>query len=114
VEGTGLHACEYMTGGKVVVLGKMSSNIGAGMTGGELITLNENVKNLNEEFIKVVETEEEEWIELNQLLGKYAEATGSENARYLLQNQSLLREKLVFIRPLNFQKKKIALEVNYV
>ncbi|HCI69077.1 MAG TPA: glutamate synthase large subunit, partial [Balneola sp.] len=35
VEGTGLHACEYMTNGTVVILGNTSDNIGAGMTGGE-------------------------------------------------------------------------------
>jgi glutamate synthase domain-containing protein 3 len=35
VEGTGLHACEYMTGGTVVILGPIGHNLGAGMTGGE-------------------------------------------------------------------------------
>ena len=34
VEGTGDHCCEYMTGGCVVVLGKVGRNVGAGMTGG--------------------------------------------------------------------------------
>jgi len=36
VEGVGLHACEYMTNGAVIILGKCSGNIGAGMTGGSL------------------------------------------------------------------------------
>lgn len=35
VEGVGLHACEYMTNGLVVVLGKLLQNFGAGMTGGK-------------------------------------------------------------------------------
>ena len=36
VEGVGDHACEYMTGGTVVVLGPVGRNLAAGMTGGEL------------------------------------------------------------------------------
>jgi glutamate synthase (NADPH/NADH) large chain len=34
IEGVGAHGCEYMTGGKVVILGKVGQNFGAGMTGG--------------------------------------------------------------------------------
>ena len=39
VEGTGLHACEYMTNGTVIILYQTSDNIGAGMTGGTLLCL---------------------------------------------------------------------------
>ncbi|MGG7377351.1 hypothetical protein ACQ7B2_00625, partial [Escherichia coli] len=40
VEGVGDHACEYMTGGTVVVLGPVGYNFGAGMTGGDAYVLN--------------------------------------------------------------------------
>src|SRR5690606_2483630 len=42
VEGTGEHACEYMTGGTVVILGPTGFNLGAGMTGGECIVYDES------------------------------------------------------------------------
>jgi glutamate synthase domain-containing protein 3 len=51
VEGTGLHACEYMTNGIVVILGNTSHNVGAGMTGGQLFILGDPGTTINSEYI---------------------------------------------------------------
>ena len=54
VEGVGEHGCEYMTGGRVVVLGRTGKNFAAGMSGGVAYVLDEDnvlYKNLNKELI---------------------------------------------------------------
>lgn len=56
VEGTGDHCCEYMTGGCVVVLGKVGRNVGAGMTGGLAYILDEDdtlIPKVNKEIVKI-------------------------------------------------------------
>ena len=56
VEGVGEHGCEYMTGGRVVVLGKTGKNFAAGMSGGITYVLDEKnnlYKNLNKEMISI-------------------------------------------------------------
>ncbi len=50
--GAGLHACEYMTGGSVFILGPALENIGSGMTGGRLFTLKSNEVFINKEYLK--------------------------------------------------------------
>ena len=56
VEGVGLHACEYMTGGTVVILGKTGPNIGAGMTGGCIYLRKDQVGHLNAEYVLAKDT----------------------------------------------------------
>ena len=56
VEGVGEHGCEYMTGGRVVVLGKTGKNFAAGMSGGIAYVLDEDndlYKNLNKAMISI-------------------------------------------------------------
>eukprot|EP00899_Mesostigma_viride_P025406 jgi/Mesvir1/604/Mv02039-RA.1 len=92
VEGTGDHCCEYMTGGCVVVLGKVGRNVAAGMTGGlayfydEAGTFPEKV---NKEIVamKRVETAAGEQ-QLKQLILAHVEKTGSAKGRFILDNWS--------------------------
>ena len=53
VEGVGDHACEYMTGGKVVVLGQTGRNFAAGMSGGIAYVVDLNVENVNSEMVEL-------------------------------------------------------------
>jgi glutamate synthase domain-containing protein 3 len=53
VRGAGFNACEYMTGGKIIILGRVLSNIGAGMTGGELFIHHDYQKNVNTDFLQI-------------------------------------------------------------
>jgi glutamate synthase domain-containing protein 2/glutamate synthase domain-containing protein 3 len=80
VEGTGLHACEYMTNGTVVILGLASHNIGAGMTGGELFLRRESVPYLNTEYLITTAIEDEDLDRLVSLLAEYRDLTGSRSA----------------------------------
>ena len=81
VEGVGEHGCEYMTGGRVVVLGKTGKNFAAGMSGGIAYVLDvDNVlyKNLNKAMISIEKVENKyDRKELRDLIEAHVEATGS-------------------------------------
>ncbi len=90
VEGTGDHCCEYMTGGTIVVLGRVGRNVGAGMTGGLAYFLDEDGSfqtKVNPEIVKVqrvlTKAGEEQ---LKHLLEQHAEQTGSPKAKQILAN----------------------------
>nr|ARW60558.1 glutamate synthase [Polysiphonia sp.] len=90
IEGVGDHACEYMTGGLIVVLGVSGRNIGAGMTGGLAYFLDENndfMSKVNLEIVKVqrVLTKEAEE-NLFGLIELYEIKTKSLKAKNILYN----------------------------
>lgn len=90
IEGAGDHACEYMTGGLIVVLGKAGRNIAAGMTGGIAYFLDEDrnlFKRVNTEIVKVqpvITREGEE--QLKNILELYEIKTKSKKAKIILDN----------------------------
>jgi len=90
VEGVGDHACEYMTGGLIVVLGTAGRNIGAGMTGGLAYFLDEDntlLSKLNNEIVKaqrIITQEGQE--QIKNLIELYEIKTKSIKARYILDN----------------------------
>ena len=88
VEGVGDHGCEYMTGGRVVVLGKTGKNFAAGMSGGIAYVLDvDNVlyKNLNKAMISIEKVENKyDKKELRDLIEAHVEATGSEIGKKVL------------------------------
>jgi glutamate synthase (NADPH/NADH) large chain len=93
VEGVGDHGCEYMTGGVVVVLGRVGVNFGAGMTGGFAYVLDERrnfVDRYNHELIDIHRVLDEHMEgHRHYLLGlirDYVEATGSEWGREIIEN----------------------------
>jgi glutamate synthase (NADPH/NADH) large chain len=89
VEGVGDHGCEYMTGGKVVVLGKTGRNFAAGMSGGIAYVLNINVENVNAEMVELEELDASDKEFLTQILKDYVEETDSTIAKQLIQNKDL-------------------------
>ena len=89
-EGAGDHCCEYMTGGVVIMLGKVGRNVGAGMTGGIGYFYDAEgsfEENVNYEIVKVqrVVTAEGE-AQLKHMIERHYEVTGSEKAEELLNN----------------------------
>ena len=90
VEGVGEHGCEYMTGGKVVILGSTGKNFAAGMSGGIAYVLDEHhhlYKRLNKELVECTELSEQKDIdELRMLITEHVEATGSEKGRRILDD----------------------------
>jgi len=77
VEGVGLHACEYMTGGTVIILDSALANIGAGMTGGRLFTFTNLDTQINPQYLGRVETTREDVGFLKETLKDYARETNS-------------------------------------
>jgi len=103
VEGVGDHACEYMTGGLIVVLGSAGRNIGAGMTGGIAYFLDEDntlLSKLNNEIVsaqKIVTQEGED--QLKNILELYEIKTKSVKAKLILDSWSIFVSKFWQIVP---------------
>ncbi|WP_027390757.1 glutamate synthase large subunit [Chrysiogenes arsenatis] len=98
VEGTGDHACEYMTGGTVVILGQTGINFGAGMTGGVAFIYDNNksfIDRMNSELVEAkridVDDDNEGKLYLKKILISYHNYTRSPKARMILDN---FREEL--------------------
>nr|BAE98673.1 ferredoxin-dependent glutamate synthase [Arabidopsis thaliana] len=88
VEGTGDHCCEYMTGGCVVVLGKVGRNVAAGMTGGLAYLLDEDdtlLPKINREIVKIQRvTAPAGELQLKSLIEAHVEKTGSSKGATIL------------------------------
>jgi glutamate synthase (ferredoxin) len=90
VEGVGDHGCEYMTGGRVVILGETGKNFAAGLSGGIVYVLDERHElytRLNKSGLVMTTLSEPQDIqELEELLREHVEATGSEKGRRILEH----------------------------
>ena len=85
VLGTGVHGCEYMTGGQVVVLGDVGANFAAGMSGGVVYILGRhNEANVNKELVDVKELNAKDEKELKATIQKHINYTNSKKARGIL------------------------------
>ncbi len=100
VEGVGDHACEYMTGGTVVILGETGINFGAGMTGGAAFIYDKNktfIDNLNGELVEAkridVDDDNEGKMYLKTILNSYHDRTSSPKAKFILDH---FREELAY------------------
>ena len=89
VEGVGDHGCEYMTGGRVVVLGPTGKNFAAGMSGGIAYVWDEHrdlYLRLNKELVSMEPLRSKhDMEELRTLLTEHVQATGSPRARAVLE-----------------------------
>ncbi|KAG8372095.1 hypothetical protein BUALT_Bualt12G0030900 [Buddleja alternifolia] len=89
VEGTGDHCCEYMTGGCVVVLGKVGRNVAAGMTGGLAYLLDEDdtlIPKVNKEIVKIQRVVAPVGqMQLKSLIEAHVEKTGSSKGSEILK-----------------------------
>lgn len=107
-EGVGDHGCEYMTGGRVVILGKTGKNFAAGMSGGIAYVLDEDrdlYLKLNKEMVSSGEVKEKyDILELKELINQHAEATGSEKARRILDNFEEYLPKFKKIIPHDYKR----------
>ncbi|ABD53168.1 glutamate synthase large subunit [Jannaschia sp. CCS1] len=103
IEGCGSNGCEYMTGGVVVILGGISANFGAGMTGGMAYLYDpdgEAQANMNMETLVTCPVTIEHWeAQLRGLIERHFEETGSMRARDILQHWDVERANFVQICP---------------
>src|SRR5205085_11475322 len=87
VEGVGDHGCEYMTGGRVIVLGTTGRNFGAGMSGGIAYVYDADrtfADRLNDDMVDIDPLEVEDQELLRELIRRHAELTGSTAAQAIL------------------------------
>lgn len=108
VEGVGEHGCEYMTGGKVVVLGATGKNFAAGMSGGIAYVLDENnhlYRNLNKELVLLEKLDNKfEQEELKEILQKHIQYTGSKKAKEIIDNFEKYLPKFKKIIPVDYKE----------
>lgn len=116
VEGVGDHGCEYMTGGKIVVLGKTGRNFAAGMSGGIAYVYDKNnmFKNslCNTEMVDLDPLDSTDKNELNELIEKHRDYTNSNLAKQLLENWDVEYQHFVKVFPKDYKKalERIAVE----
>ena len=107
VESVGDHACEYMTGGKVVVLGPTGRNFAAGMSGGVAYVLDESgdfATRCNTQMVALEALEGEEIDDLRELIQRHADYTQSQKAAMVLANWSEMLPKFVKVMPKDYKR----------
>jgi glutamate synthase domain-containing protein 3 len=103
----GDHGCEYMTGGRVVVLGPTGKNFAAGMSGGVAYVYDEDgsfPKNCNQEMVKLVPLADDDVTAVQELLRKFWEYTGSDRPTRMLQHWDEFRSKFVKVYPNDYRR----------
>ena len=108
VEGVGDHGCEYMTGGRVAVLGATGKNFAAGMSGGVAYVLDENndfYLKVNKELVAVEEVEELSDVqELKAMIEEHVKETASEKGKAILKNFAQYLPKFKKIIPHDYRR----------
>jgi glutamate synthase (NADPH/NADH) large chain len=108
VEGAGDHCCEYMTGGRVVILGTVGRNFAAGMSGGMAYVLNEDENfdyfcNMEMVELSLIEDAADER-ELKMLITQHYNFTGSPRAKEILDNWSTYISKFLKVLPIEYKR----------
>jgi glutamate synthase (NADPH) large chain len=107
VEGVGDHGCEYMTGGRVVVLGPTGRNFAAGMSGGIAYIYDRDGsfgERLNREFVELEELDPEDVEFLARLIERHQSETGSNLAARILSDWDRAQSAFVKVMPRDFKR----------
>src|SRR5436190_2423857 len=107
VESVGDHGCEYMTGGRVVVLGDTGRNFAAGMSGGIAYVYDVKGKfadNCNQEMVDLDPLEEEDALVLRQMISKHYGVTDSTVAKFILDDFENQLKNFIKIFPKDYKK----------
>jgi glutamate synthase (NADPH/NADH) large chain len=108
VEGVGDHGCEYMTGGRVVVLGPVGRNFGAGMSGGIAYLWDEDARSRSRVNRDMVELEDladaTDEAELRALVKEHVRLTGSLRARRILDTWAEQVRHFATVMPLDYKR----------
>ena len=108
IEGVGDHGCEYMTGGRVVVLGPTGRNFAAGMSGGVAYIWDQDAEFVTRCNLGMVDLEKvvepEDIAELRGLIGQHLTYTGSTVAARLLADWDRLQPQLVKVMPIDYRR----------
>jgi glutamate synthase (NADPH/NADH) large chain len=108
VEGLGDHGCEYMTGGKVVVLGETGRNFAAGMSGGIAYIYDQKKKFESElcnlEMVDLDPLSTDDFNDLKEQIEKHLEYTNSELAKDILNNWNETKKDFIKVFPKDYKK----------
>ncbi len=107
VEGVGDHGCEYMTGGRVIILGDTGRNFAAGMSGGIAFVYDVKgrfAENCNKEMVDLDPVDAEDAILLNDMITKHYAYTGSNVARFVLDDFDNQLQHFVKVFPKDYKK----------
>ena len=108
VEGIGDHGCEYMTGGKAIILGPTGRNFGAGMSGGEAFVYDPNKELERKCNLDTFELEElineNDLIGLKELIEKHYKYTDSEVAKNILNDWDNQIDNFVKVMPTDYKR----------
>ncbi|SFC03342.1 glutamate synthase (NADPH/NADH) large chain [Nocardioides terrae] len=103
-EGVGDHGCEYMTGGRVVVLGGTGRNFAAGMSGGYAFVLDLMAQRVNPELVELGPVGTKYADELKTLVVKHLEETGSTVAEELLDDWAAALARFTLVMPSDYKR----------
>lgn len=113
VEGVGDHGCEYMTGGRVVILGRTGKNFAAGMSGGIAYVLDEDndlYTRLNKGMVSSEEiTSKYDVLELKEMIEEHVKLTNSEKGKRVLDHFSEYLPKFKKIVPHDYKRMLMAI-----
>ena len=107
VEGTGAHGCEYMTGGRVLVLGEVGQNFAAGMTGGIAYVYDERgtlAERLNAELVRLRPPTDAELDEIRSLIEEHVERTASPRGIKLLYRFAAEAKRFRVVAPVEYER----------
>jgi glutamate synthase (NADPH/NADH) large chain len=107
VEGVGDHGCEYMTGGRALILGKTGRNFAAGMSGGIAWVYDPEgtfPANCNPEMVELDPLDSGDEDHIQALLRKHVQLTGSQVAKFLLSNWAEEAGRFVKVFPSEYKK----------
>ncbi|MGB3697655.1 MAG: glutamate synthase large subunit [Gordonia sp. (in: high G+C Gram-positive bacteria)] len=113
VEGVGDHACEYMTGGTAVILGRTGHNFAAGMSGGVAYVYNPHGQfeaNLNTELVDLEALDDEDLSVLSSLLVEHRDETGSTVAAAILDDWAVAQGHFVKVMPRDYKRVLVAID----
>ncbi|HUN79683.1 MAG TPA: glutamate synthase-related protein [Solirubrobacteraceae bacterium] len=114
VEGVGDHGCEYMTGGRVVVLGPTGRNFAAGMSGGIAYVLDEHgafPARCNMGMVDFEQLAPADAIELRAMIEEHGQRTGSSVAARVLRDWDGLLARAAFVKVMPRDYKRVLLEL---
>ncbi|RCV50740.1 glutamate synthase large subunit [Marinitenerispora sediminis] len=104
VEGVGDHGCEYMTGGRAVILGRTGRNFAAGMSGGIAYVLDLDPARVNREMVDIDPLDDEDRAFLEDVLRRHHAETGSTVAQRVLADFDVAVERFGKIMPRDYKR----------
>lgn len=110
VEGVGDHGCEYMTGGEVLVLGKIGRNFGAGMSGGYAYILDCDERYVNTGLVELRTANNDDLKRIKELIEQHVLHTNSAKGRHILENWNNFVNRFTKVVPVAYEEMQAAIE----